>query len=78
MTTIKCRWQTFGGGTWHTTLDSDVSGVFIRLDASESTAPFALMATQPMPKENVKIGGFPDLPSAKKAAKAYYIEHLKH
>lgn len=76
MGTVTCKWRNGGGGAWHTTLDSDVSGIYIKLDASDVQAPFAVMVVKPMPQENEKVGAYADLTAAKKAAKAYYIEHL--
>lgn len=71
---LKCRWHDIGGGSWHTTVDSDVAGVYIQLDPVHKD--FAVMRSHPFPKENERVSGHPDLKSAKAAAKAYYIEHL--
>ena len=71
---MKCRWHTYGWGTWHTTLDSDVSGVYIALDKLHKD--FSVVRVVPLPGENERIAGYPDLKTAKAAAKKYFIEHL--
>lgn len=81
---LKCRWRNSGACSWHTTLDSDVDGVFIQLDlidgkpgrVVDEKMPFAVIQTVPIPMDNKKVGAYPDLASAKKAAKQFYIDNI--
>jgi hypothetical protein len=70
---MKCRWVTYGWGAWYTTLDSDVTGLYINLDKGG----FAVMRVRPMPAENELIATYPDLNTAKTAARKYFFEHLE-
>ena len=71
--TVKCKWRASGNCSWHTTLDSDVSGVYIEVDAEG----YAVYRVMPIPLENVRVFVCDDLASAKRRAKALWVKFLK-